>query len=70
MKHRRFDLVRATDITGVSGVGLVAEGVEFCDGSVVLRWRGEFASTVVWGSLEDAMRVHGHAGNTQAVFLD
>lgn len=70
MAHRRFDLVRTTDVTGVSGTGKVAEGVVFEDGTVVLRWHGQYASTVVWASLEDALAVHGHAGNTQAVFLD
>lgn len=70
MKHRRFDLVRAVDHTGVSGVGVVAEGVIFTDGTVVLRWKGPYGSTVVWRDLDDAMRVHGHDGATQAVFLD
>lgn len=70
MAHHRFDLVRATDVTGVSGTGKVAEGVRFSDGSVVLRWLGPYASTVCWRSLEDAMTVHGHMGSTQAVFLD
>lgn len=70
MKHRRFVLQRIIDHTGVSGTGIVAEGVVFSDGSAVLRWRGEHASTVMWKSLDDAMHVHGHDGATQAVFLD
>lgn len=45
-------------------------GIVFTDGTVVLRWLGPFASTVVWRDLGDAMRVHGHDGKTQAVFLD
>jgi hypothetical protein len=68
--HRRFDLIRSADPSGISGVGRVAEGVMFSDGAVVLRWAGETPSTVVWASLEDAMKVHGHNGATQAVFLD
>lgn len=70
MRHRRFDLQRNVDHTGVSGTGKVAEGVLFTDGTVVLRWLGPYASTVVWKSLDDAMHVHGHDGATQAVFLD
>lgn len=52
----------------MSGTGLVAEGVQFSDGTVVLRWRGEHASTVVWKSLVDAMAIHGHDGKTKVVW--
>lgn len=33
----RFELVRDVDVTGISGTGVVAEGVEFSDGTVALR---------------------------------
>lgn len=33
-----FELVRNNDVTGISGVGVVAEGVIFSDGTVALRW--------------------------------
>lgn len=62
---RLFELVRTTDVSGVSGTGVVAEGVIFGDESVAIRWRGEHASTVVWRNLSDAMHVHGHGGQTQ-----
>lgn len=68
--HRRFYLYRQIDDTGVSGPGVVAHGVEFCDGTVVIRWRGTRPSTVVWASMADALKVHGHGGHTVAVFLD
>lgn len=64
-----FGLYRHQDVTGVSGAGTVAYGVQFMDGTVVIRWLGEDPSTVVWGSLEAAMRVHGHDGRTQVVWL-
>lgn len=70
VKHKRFDLIRSTDVSGISGTGRVAEGIQFSDGAVVLRWLGERPSTVVWASLEDAMAIHGHDGATEAVFLD
>lgn len=35
---RTFVLRRNEDISGVSGVGIVAEGIEFSDGVVALRW--------------------------------
>lgn len=71
MTAHLFVLRRTEDtsgVSGVSGVGDVAEGVRFSDGSVVLRWAGRWASTVVWDSLEDALAVHGHNGATRAVF--
>src|SRR4051794_16547249 len=38
MTAHRFELHRDQDISGVSGVGVVAEGVAFTDGTVALRW--------------------------------
>ena len=35
---RTFELHRDTDVSGVSGTGVVAEGVEFADGTTVVRW--------------------------------
>jgi len=67
---RSFVLHRIEDISGVSGTGVVAEGVQFTDGTVVLRWLGERPSTVNWNSIEDAMKIHGHNGATEFVWLD
>lgn len=67
---RRFQLHRDQDITGVSGTGVVADGVLFPDGAVAIRWRGDRPSTVAWGSIEDAYHVHAHGGATRFVWLD
>ena len=64
-----FALYREQDVTGVSGSGTVAHGVQFADGTVVLRWLGRNPSTVIWESLEAAMSVHGHDGRTRVVWL-
>jgi hypothetical protein len=62
---KTFVLQRDEDPTGVSGTGLVAEGVEFEDGSVVLRWCvGEHRSTVIWPGIESVKAIHGHDGRT------
>jgi len=34
------------------------EGVEFSDGTVVIRWRTEWKSTSVWESMEELKKVH------------
>jgi hypothetical protein len=68
--HRRFHLVRTEDVTGVSGVGIVAEGTLFTTGKAVVHWLGEHRSVVTWDDLDSALAVHGHGGRTQVVFLD
>jgi hypothetical protein len=37
------------------------EGVQFTDGTVVIRWLSEFRSSSFWASFDDLMAVHGHA---------
>lgn len=67
---KRFELHRDHDVSGVSGTGIVAEGVEFTDGASVIRWYGDHPSTVVWASVDAAMAIHGHNGSTRLVWLD
>lgn len=64
---RVFTMERDDDVTGYSGTGTVADGVEFPDGTVVIRWRGGHRSTVVWDSMASAYAVHGHDGRTRFV---
>jgi hypothetical protein len=66
---RTVYLERTIDVSGISGTGKVAEGVEFADGTVALRWLSANASTVVYEKGLDAVRaVHGHNGATAVVF--
>ncbi|MGY0232787.1 hypothetical protein [Longispora urticae] len=69
---RRFFLHRKVDVSGVSGTGRVAEGVQFSDRRVVVQWLvpGQPKSTVLWGSVDEAMQIHGHNGATELVWLD
>lgn len=70
-KFMRFRLRRLKDVTGVSGDGIVAEGVQFSDGRVAMRWIvGGARSTVVWDSVTSAIVVHGHDGNTVLEWVD
>ncbi|GAA1690154.1 hypothetical protein ACFTSF_40575 [Kribbella sp. NPDC056951] len=70
MRPRVFELVRYRDPSGVSGTGVVAEGCEFSDGSVALRWRGDNPATAVWPGLEAVLAVHGHQGATEVRWID
>jgi hypothetical protein len=64
-----FVLDRSEDVTGVSGTGVVAEGIQFSDGSCALRWCvGEHRSTVIWSSIEAVKAIHGHDGKTVVRF--
>jgi len=67
---RRFELHRDTDETGISGTGIVAEGVEFTDGHCAMRWLPEIRSTAFYDSLSDLEHIHGHNGRTRIVVLD
>lgn len=77
MKHRRFLLVRQLDVTGISGTGEVAEGIQFSDGTVALRWLtteqtrvGVRPTTVLHVDIGSVMALHGHDGSTTVQWLD
>lgn len=70
VRPRTFELVRYRDPSGVSGTGVVAEGCEFTDGSVALRWRGDNPATAVWPNVESILAVHGHQGATEIRWID
>ncbi len=67
---RRFNLQRNEDFSGISGTGRVAEGVQFSDGSCVMRWKSELSSTAIYGSADELETIHGHEGRTRIVWLD
>mgnify|MGYP001547028400 CR=1 FL=1 len=64
---RAFRLERITDVSGVSGTGFVAEGVEFSDGTVALRWLSDWPTSVVFHDrgMAAVEKVHGHGGATR-----
>lgn len=68
---RRFVLRRLEDVSGVSGTGVVAEGVEFSDGTVAVRWRGKYGTGVFHDQGMASVRaIHGHGGKTVIEYLD
>lgn len=67
---RRFVLVRYEDPSGVSGVGIVAEGSEFTDGTVALQWRGSAPAISIWPDVDSMVEVHGHGGRTVIHWID
>ena len=83
---RRFRLVRDVDHSGVSGCGIVADGVvydhpfavTFPDaerailpaGWVRMTWRTERSSTVLFRSVDDVVAIHGHGGSTRLEWME
>ncbi len=67
---RRFVLHRNEDVSGVSGIGVVAEGVVFHNGLTVITWYSQWKSLVVYQSLADLEDVHGHGGRTTVHWID
>ena len=75
----RFVLNRREDATGISGTGVVAEGIVFSDGVVALRWivppgnpgHGWPTSVVFHDHGVASVRaIHGHGGQTEIIWLD
>jgi hypothetical protein len=69
---RRFHLVRSVDETGISGTGVVAEGVQYSDGVIALRWCSRWPASVCFyqGGVAAVEAVHGHNGLTTIEWLD
>ena len=67
---RRFKLVRHNDTSGVSGTGIVAEGMEFSSGKVVMSFRSHLGSVQVLDSIKVLKHTSVHKGDTKIVWID
>lgn len=67
---RTFNLVRTKDISGISGTGKVAEGVEFDDGQVAICWLSKYHSIGLFDNILCLEKIHGHRGSTRVKWLD
>jgi hypothetical protein len=67
---RLFHLLRLIDVTGISGTGRIAEGVQFTGGQCVLHWLTGVSSIAVYNSTDDLLHIHGHGGDTLLVWED
>jgi hypothetical protein len=65
---RTFKLTRVQDVSGVSGTGVVAEGVVFTNGKCAVTWYGKIASVTVYNTFEECTTIHGHEGRTKFEF--
>jgi len=67
---RRFRLKRTDDVHEMSGVGYVAEGVQFSDGMCVIKWSSTTSSIGIYHSEPDLIHIHGHGGKTTIEWID
>jgi len=74
---RRFNLIRTIDYNGNSGIGIVAEGIEFSDGIIAMHWKVENkpVTTTIFDKIEDVMFLHNHeetdyVGGTKVEWID
>ena len=67
---RKFLLVRKDDVSGISGTGVVAEGVQFSTGRVALNWTTRLTSTAIYDKIADLLEIHGHEGRTTVMWVD
>ena len=61
---KKFVLNRKVDVSGMSGTGIVAEGVIFSNGRVVLCWLSALSTIVVHENMENVEKLHCHGGQT------
>lgn len=72
----RFVVQRDEDVSGISGVGKIAEGVMFSDGYVITHWLDGppmyEPKTETWYNkgIVPFTKISGHGGKTRVVWLD
>jgi hypothetical protein len=70
-RFRRFIVVRDDDVSGVSGTGVVCEGVQFSDKHAAVHWLGKWPMTTPHHQgVKTIKAIHGHGGKTRVVWLD
>lgn len=66
---QEFYLSRDEDVSGTSGVGIVARGVVLPSGKAVLEWTSFHTSIALYNNLQDVEAIHGHGGKTKVVLV-
>ena len=62
-----YELIRDEDVSTISGTGRVGDVVVFPNGKVVVAWDTplKISTVVIYDSIEDAIKIHGHGGKTR-----
>ena len=67
---RRFVLRRDVDPLGISGTGIIAEGVVSSNGKAVLFWLTRHKSVGIYDSVDEVEAIHCHGGTTEIGWID
>lgn len=69
---RLFNVIRIKDISGVSGCGKVAVGVEFDTRQVVVNWicRKGKETLEIHKDIDCFIEIHGHNGATKIEYIE
>lgn len=65
----RFKLVRTVDITGISGTGEIAYGVQYPDGSVDLCWL-KHGTHGYYKNIDQIWQIHCYNNNAAIMWMD
>lgn len=65
-----FYLLREVDVSGTSGIGIVAMGVILPSGKVVMEWTSFHTSVALYNNIQDVELIHGHDGRTKVVLIE
>ncbi len=67
---KQFYLRRNEDVSGNTGIGIVAEGVILSSGKAVMQWLDPLTSVVIFDSIEHLEAIHGHTGKTVVMTVE
>jgi len=67
---RLFYLQRLEDESGVSGTGIVAEGVEWSNGRITINWLSKHHSLNIYDNIKEAIEIFGHNGQTLVEYYE
>ena len=65
-----FVLQRDNDESGISGEGVVAEGVQFASGKCAMHWLTDTSSIAIYDNIQELETIHGHEGKSRIIWLD
>ena len=66
----KFYIFKHKDISGVSGTGVVAVGVIFPSGKLVIEWTTYQTSIGFYDNMAKFLAVHSHEGFTEVIMGD
>lgn len=66
-RFKEFYLQRNEDESGISGTGIIARGVIFPSGKVVMEWQTFHSSIALYDNINDVISIHGHDGKTLVI---